>query len=309
MSILIVSPGKNLTRWTEAIEACDPSVKVLKPDEVKDKTSIRFALAWNHPHGMFADYPNLSCISSFGAGVDHMLGDPHIPGHVQMVRIIDPRLSSDMAQFALAVIMKKLRRLSDFVRWQQEGRWNKKSYERIEEVRIGIMGVGVIGNHVAEYLQKIGFRTSGWARTPRSNASYPVFSGQEQLPSFLSATDILLCILPLTPNTKGILNIKTLSMLPQGAYVVNLGRGAHVVDHDLMDSIDSGHLSGAHLDVFEEEPLPVDHPFWRHPGIDITPHVASLTDPESVAPQIVDNYHRMKSGKTLCNTISRKQGY
>lgn len=307
--MLIVSPGKKLDAWVQAIHRADPGIRVLQPAEVENTGEVTFALAWKHPQGFFLDYPNLRCISSFGAGVDHILEDPHIPPDVQVVRIVDPLLSQDMLEFALAVCMKRLRGLTLYRQKQDKGLWKKAPYLRMADVGVGIMGTGMIGHHVAEGLAKTGFRVSGWSRTPGRQGSYRKYQGQEQLADFLHGSDILICLLPLTPATRAIIDQHLLAQLPPGAYVVNLGRGTHVVDQDLIDVIDSGHLSGAHLDVFEPEPLPPGHPLWAHAKIDITPHVASLTSPGSVAPQLAENYHRLREGRPLMNLVSREAGY
>lgn len=309
MSILIVSLGRNLDTWIEALKKTDPSVPVLKPDQVTNPSEITFALAWNHPPGMFRDYPNLGCISSFGAGVDHLVQDPDIPAHVAIARIIDPLLSQDMYEFALAVTMKHFRRLSVFFRYQLEKQWKKHRYQRIKDVKVGVMGTGMIGDHVAKQFRKVGFEVIGWGRTYREETNYKRYYGLDQLNTFLAETDILICLLPLTDSTKGIINHDLLMTLPQGAYVINLGRGPHVVDEDLIRVIDDGHIAGAHLDVFDPEPLPAEHPFWSHPKIDITPHVASITDPYVLASQVIDNYHRLMNNKPLQHVISREKGY
>ncbi len=309
MSILIVSPGRQLDRWKKALVETDPSVPVLLPEEVKNPDDIVFALAWNQPPGLFKHYPRLKAISSFGAGVDHLMSDPHIPKEVMLTRIIDPLLSADMAEFALAVIMKHLRGFTRYSRYQRESRWKKHGYLRMKDVQVGVMGTGVIGQYVASFLHQAGLTVCGWSRTKDPKPPFEMFSGKDGLGSFLAASDILICLLPLTEATRGIINMELISQLPHGAFLINLGRGAHVVDHDLIGALNHGRLAGAHLDVFDPEPLPEDHPFWRQEGIDITPHVASLTDPLSVAPQVMDNYHRLCSGKPLKNTVSRKQGY
>ncbi|TVR42714.1 MAG: glyoxylate/hydroxypyruvate reductase A [Bacteroidia bacterium] len=309
MSILIVSPGKKLNRWKDALKAVDPSVAVFLPEEVKNPLDITFALSWNHPKKMFRKYPNLKCISSFGAGVDHLLSDTQIPMHVEIVRIIDPLLSKDMFEFALAVVMKHLRKLTRYTRYQEASIWKKHEYLRMQDIQIGIMGTGMIGHHVASELQRVGFRVAGWNRTGGQPTSYDKYHGTDQLNDFLKVSDVLICLLPLTRQTRGIINYSLLRELPVDAYVINFGRGAHVNERDLIRAIDEGHISGAHLDVFEEEPLPENHLFWQQPGIDITPHVASLTDPDSIAPQVMDNYHRSREGSPLNNLVSRDLGY
>ncbi|MFP4467436.1 MAG: 2-hydroxyacid dehydrogenase [Bacteroidales bacterium] len=310
MSILIVSPGKELDRWIEALKKeADPSVPVYLPGQVQDPADITFALAWNHPPGFFRQFTNLKAISSFGAGVDHLVKDPQIPAQVTITRIIDPLLSADMAEFALSVVLKHMRRLTRYCRYQAANQWKRHSYLRVKNVRVGIMGTGMIGHHVANYLLQTGFKVSGWSRTPGKEAAYKKYYGKDQLGRFLEGCNILICLLPLTAATGGIIDKHLLSKLPSGAHVINLGRGAHVADNDLIQSIDNGHIDSAHLDVFDPEPLPENHPFWDHPKIDITPHVASLTDPMSVARQVLENYHRLQNGEPLIHTVSRDRGY
>ena len=309
MAIVIVSDIKNLEPWIKALKKADPAIDVITQNEVKDKSVIEFALAWNYPHGFFNEYPRLKTISSMGAGVDHIMNDKFLPERIRIVRIKDPLLSNDMYEFTLAVIMNRLRLLTHFQENQRLGIWKKRMYRRISGVRIGVMGTGVIGNYILLKLQESGFNVSGWGRTGGKEVPYKKYYGAGQMENFLRNTDILICLLPLTPETNGILNKDTLQMLPGKAWVVNMGRGGHVVDEDLIEMLDSGHLDGANLDVFREEPLPADHPFWSHPKIFITPHIASLPNPGSVAPQIVENYRRTIENRPLLNTVDRQRGY
>lgn len=309
MPIVIVSDFANPEPWINALKKADTEVEVHILEQVKDRSKVEFALAWNHPPGIFKEFPALKTISSLGAGVDHLLKDPDIPAQINIVRIIDPQLSQDMFEFALAVIMSRLKNLHHFRENQLQKVWKKKRYLRMDQVMIGIMGTGVIGHHVASNLQRVGFSVSAWSRSEGQPTAYKKYSGGKQLENFLQNTDILICLLPLTPDTKGILNKKHLGMLPKGAWVVNLGRGGHVMEPDLIEMLDNGHLAGANLDVFAEEPLPEEHPFWGHPKIFITPHIASLTDPESVAPQIIENYRRTMQNEPLLNLVDRKKGY
>ncbi len=309
MALVIFSNVHKVKPWIDALKAEDPGIEVITHEEIKDKNKVLYALAWNHPRGIFREYPNLKCISSMGAGVDHIMTDPDIPEQIKIVRIADPLLSQDIAEFSLAVIMNHMRSLTLYRLQKEQKRWKRSRYKRMTEVKVGVMGTGVIGNHVATFLKSCGFAVSGWGRNPGSMEACKRYHGAEQLEEFLGEVNVLICMLPLTPQTHGILNQKTFSMLPQGTFVINLGRGGHVVDKDLISFIDSGHLSGASLDVFEEEPLPVKHPFWSHPSIEITPHMASITSPASVAPQVVENYHRAINGQELLNQVKREQGY
>jgi glyoxylate/hydroxypyruvate reductase A len=171
------------------------------------------------------------------------------------------------------------------------------------------MGLGQLGADAAVKLVTMGFEVAGWSRTPKDINGVVSYAGDEALDDFLSISNILICTLPLTPDTEGILNSGTFKKLPAGAYVINVARGKHLIEEDLLKALDSGHISGACLDVFQVEPLPENHPFWSRPNITITPHISSLTDPKAVMPQIIENYHRIKSGKPLINVIDVTRGY
>jgi glyoxylate/hydroxypyruvate reductase A len=309
MSLVLFSNVSKVEPWLDALRAVAPDIEITTYDKIRDKEKVFFALAWNHPLGIFKEYPNLKCISSMGAGVDHIMEDPDIPPQIKVVRIVDPLLSQDLAEFALALSMNHLRGLANYQMLQVKKIWKKRMYKRVRDVKIGVMGTGEIGNHVASLLHSCGFSVTGWGKSPGVGKEYKRFHGLDQLDEFLKIQDILICLLPLTSETRGILNKENLAKLPQGSVLFNLGRGGHVVDYDLMEMIDNGHLAGASLDVFDHEPLPSDHPFWSHPGIQITPHVASITTPESVAPQIIENYRRAIKNEELLNQVNRKKGY
>ena len=309
MSLVIFSNVHKIQPWIDALKDAGPGIEVISHEEIKDKNKVNFALAWDHPKGVFKEFPSLKCISSMGAGVDHIMADPAIPEQIKIVRIIDPLLSQDLAEFALSLIMSYMRGLRKYFQLQNQKTWKKSMYKRIADLKVGIMGTGAIGNHVALFLQSCGFSVAGWGKNPGKHTKYKRFHGDDQMDEFLGEINILICLLPLTPETEGILDRNNLQKLPQGAYVINLGRGLHIIDKDLIEMLDSGHLSGASLDVFEHEPLPAEHPFWAHPVIQITPHVASLTTPASVAPQIIENYRRAINNQPLLNLVNKEQGY
>lgn len=308
MAIVIINP-KGVEPWISALKQVDPNLDIRTFPNDSNREEISFALTWRHPYGIFKDYPNLKCISSMGAGVDHLLNDSELPTQVVITRLVDPYLAQDMAEFVLSLIMNHLRDLNAFKIKQTQAIWKPGEYLRIKDVKVGIMGVGAIGKKVAMELQKTGFNVIGWARTPKEKTNFPVHVGKDGLSGFLNSSDILVCVLPLTPETKGIINKENLQQLPKNAFVINVGRGDHVVDDDLLQLISEGHLSGASLDVFSQEPLPSKNALWKHPRINITPHIASLTNPISVAEQIVENYHRMKEGKSPLNIVSKAKGY
>ncbi len=309
MAIYVVCDLENLEPWVRALKNVDNSVEIATIDNVKEKSPVEFVLAWTYPHGMFEEYPDLKTISSMGAGVDHLLSDPRLPPHVKVVRIVDPMLSRDMYEFTLAVIMNRMRLLTHFSKNQQRGIWKRKRYLRMSDVSVGVMGTGVIGNFIATQLHNAGFTVSGWARSSGDPVPYKKFHGAWQFDQFLEGTNILINILPLTPATENILNKENMGKLPPGSWLINIGRGRHLVEQDLLDLLDSGHLDGANLDVFRKEPLPEGHPFWNHPKIHITPHIASLPYPASVAQQIIENYHRTLNDRPLLNQVDRKRGY
>lgn len=309
MSIVIITQGKDVSDWVQELKEKRPELKVYTHPDVADKSEIEFAMTWGHPKGVFKEYPNLKCISSMGAGVDHILNDPDLPEHVIITKLEDKYLSLDMGAFVVGVVLNHLRGLYTYKVQELEHHWEKHSYLSIEDTTIGIMGMGALGTHVATQLHKLGFKVNGWARSEKDLEHVQVFTGEEGLPTFLSKSDILVCLLPLTAETEDILNKNTFSQLPENAFVINVARGKHLVDQDLIDMIDNGHLSGASLDVFREEPLPETHPFWKHPKIHITPHIASVTDPRSAVSQILENYDSFRRNEPLKNVVSPELGY
>lgn len=309
MSITIFSQGRNTSRWADALRERRPGLEVYTYPDTPAPEDLTFALAWNHPLGVFTQFPNLKCIASTGAGVDHILRDPDIPDKVQITRIVDETLTQDMAQFVCAQVLNHVRGLHGYKAAQQQHTWQQHSYLRSEDVVIGVMGMGVLGSHTAQQLNKLGFKVHGWARTPKMMEGVGTYAGSEELDTFLSKSNLLICLLPLTKQTADILDKELFSKLPKGAYVINVARGEHLVDQDLIEMLDSGHLSGASLDVFREEPLPVEHPFWAHPRINLTPHIASVTNPASAVSQLLENYDRLRHGQPLQHVVSPAKGY
>ncbi len=308
MTLSLICPTKDPAPWAAAIKAIDPEIDLRMWPDDGDKTDITFALVWAQPQGVFSQYPNLRVISSMGAGVDNLLQDRSIPPQSVVVRMVDPQLVSQMGDYVLAATLNHVRQFPDYVQQQQQWQWQPLTSCNINDVTVGVMGLGQIGSAVATRLVQVGFQVVGWSRRAKFIAGVQVFSGQH-LSDFLAASDILVCLLPLTTETESILNTKTLSQLPKGAYVVNVARGNHLVEEDLLSLLNSNHLAGACLDVFRQEPLPQEHPFWSHPKVIVTPHIASLTNPVSVAPQIVENYRRMQNGQPLLNQVDIQQGY
>ena len=309
MSLAIICPGRDMRQWMQALQAREPELKVELWPEIGDPESVEFALVWKHQAGILAGFPNLRCISSLGAGVDALLEDRGLPSGVPLVRIVDEGLKQSMAEYVCLGALDYFRQFEQYRQQQAACIWQARPVRHISTMRVGILGLGELGSHVAGRLAAIGFPVQGWSRTRKSSAGIPSYYGDEGLAAFLAASDILVCLLPLTPATRGILDARLFRQLPAGAYVINVARGEHLVEPDLLAAIDSGRLSGALLDVFRQEPLPQDHPFWPHPRIRITPHIASITNPESAVLQVLENYHRALSGRPLLNRVDPQRGY
>ncbi|WP_204141513.1 glyoxylate/hydroxypyruvate reductase A [Halomicronema sp. CCY15110] len=310
MTLLIVSPHRSdLSRWQQALQTCAPDLDIAVWPQVTVPEDITFALAWQQPAGIWQQFPNLRCVSSFGAGVDHLLQDVDLPTDTPIVRLVDPLLAQSMFEYIAAAVMGILRDFDVYETQQMGGLWQSHTPTLSQHCTVGIMGLGQLGTYTAQKLVKLGFNVVGWARSPKQIEGVTAYSGDAQLPQFLQQTQILVCLLPLTAQTRDILNLDLLAQLPRPAYLINVARGAHLVEADLLAALDAGYLRGACLDVFRQEPLPPTHPFWAHPKIRVTPHSSSITNPESVAPQIVENYRRSQTGAPLLNQVSRSRGY
>lgn len=309
MSIVIVRQDDKIEAWKDAIRAAAPNVEVYSFLEEHPKDRIDMALVWKHPKGSLNQYPNLKCISSSGAGVDFIFADASAPTHLPITRVVDPFLASDMSEHVIAVVFAYLKHLNQYKIDQINRVWRPLNYHRIADFRVGILGLGALGGLLAKDLVRFGFRVQGWSQSKKNIEKVKIFTGQVDLPNFLATTEILICLLPLTQNTRGILNKTLFEQLPQGAYIVNVARGGHLVDEDLLEMLDNGHLSGAALDVFHTEPLPTDHPFWAHPKVHMSPHYASVSDTDSVVPQILENHQRVLEGRPLQNLVSMAKGY
>ena len=309
MAVTIINPDQDLSPWISALTGLDQNLDIrIWPDDQPEE-DVEMALTWDHPHGVLKSYPNLRCISSMGAGVDHLLSDPDLPEGVPVVRLVDKHLVRDMTEFVLLAVLSHVRHLDVYQADQLRKVWHPRSPMEKADCPVGIMGLGQLGTAAALRLTKEGFPVSGWRHSPGRLPGVKTFHGQDQLPAFLNRSRILICLLPLTPATRHILNLDHFSHLPRGAYLINVGRGGHLKEQDLPAALEKGYLSGACLDVFENEPLPGDHPFWENPRVRITPHVSSQTDPDSVAPQILDNLRRLRNGESLINAVNPGRGY
>lgn len=272
---------------------------------------IDAAIVWLPPAEFFDGLDKLTHVYALAAGVDHLLKHPGLPSNVNVVRLRDAGMGEQMAEYALFGALTAQRRMLQFAQAQSENQWRHSiNAATAEDTRVGILGAGALGSKVAERLTLNGYPVTCWSRTPH-NFPDPItsVSGAESLNSFLKQSNVLVCLLPLTENTFGILNTELFNQLPEGAFLINPGRGGHLVDSDLITALDSGQLAGALLDVFHEEPLDANHPFWNHPKIIVTPHVAAKSIPAKSADQIVDSVRHVERGELPPGLVNRDRGY
>jgi glyoxylate/hydroxypyruvate reductase A len=283
---------------------------VIANREEYDPADISYFCSFRPTPGLIKSLPNLRVIFSMGAGVDGFLRDPELPRHLPLVRFVDPTLIHEMAQYVVMHILMVHRGQRFFDSAQREGQWRQRMLERASrDTRIGMLGLGDIGTAIAQSLLPFDFQLTGWSRTRKAVPGVKSFAGEGELPQFLAQCDYCVCVLPLTKDTQGVLNAKLFAALPKGAWVINVARGGHLVAEDLIVALDSGHLAGAVLDVFQPEPLVADSVLWRHPKITITPHVAALTDLKAAMAFLKEGVRRAESGEPLLHLVDLERGY
>jgi glyoxylate/hydroxypyruvate reductase len=309
MALLFRSTVDSAARWRAQLTKLTQELDIRVWPDIGDPAEIDYALVWRPEPGFLASLPNLKLILSLGAGVDHLLGDPQLPPSVPIVRLVDRHLTDAMSEYVVLQVLRLHRHDLDY-RAQQEARvWRELDQKNAIERRVGILGFGELGQDAARKLKALGFDVAAWSRSEKTLDGIASYAGAAGLSPMLARSEILICLLPLTTETAGILNARNLGSLPRGAAIVNAARGAHVVEDDLIAAIASGQISAAVLDVFHDEPLPADHPFWHHPRVVVTPHVAAFTNPATAAPIIFDNIRRFEAGHPLLNRIDPARGY
>ena len=273
--------------------------------------NIDAAIVWLPPDHFFEGLPNLTHVYALAAGVDHLLKHPGLPPHANVVRLRDAGMGEQMAEYALLGTLMAQRKMVQISIAQSENQWRHEiSADTAISTRVGVLGAGALGSKVAERLALNNYPVTCWSRSPHTLPK-PIVSmhGANELDAFLAQSNVLVCLLPLTENTHGILNGELFDKLPTGAFLINPGRGGHLVDDDLIEALDSGKLSGALLDVFHEEPLVSSHPFWNHPKIIVTPHVAAKSVPDKSADQIIDSIRHVERGDLPPGLVNRDRGY
>lgn len=309
-AVLLATKPSGLAMWRDALLAVDPALEIrLWPDWGREK-EIESAVIWGAQYlAELRRFPDLRLIVSMGAGVDHLVLPPGPPPGVPVARLKDGMLTQGMAEWVLLNVLRFHRQDPEYRALQAARVWEELPPPETAKRRIGILGLGEIGGAAARLCAHLGFPVMGWSRRPKDQPGIEALHGAAGLDAMLARSDILVCLLPLTPETRGIINARTLGLLPPGAFLINGGRGGHAVQEDILAALDSGALAGAALDVFEPEPLPPEHPFWAHPKVFMTPHAASFTIPSSAAPQVVENIHRARDGRPLINLVDFAAGY
>lgn len=309
MTMLYVGPDARGLVWAEVFARRLPDVPFLRWDhDTVDPAAVRFMAAWNPAPDMVAQFPNLEVLFCVGAGVDQ-LPLSSLPAHVRVVRMIEPGLTVAMAEYVAMAALALHRDMPHFISEQRAGRWSYAAPRLASERRVGVMGLGALGKAALDMLKPLGFVLSGWSRSAHEIDGVACFAGADGFDDFLAQADILVCLLPLTAETRGILCRETFVKMPRGAGVINAGRGAHLVADDLIAALDSGHLRSAMLDVTDPEPLPADHAFYRHPAIFLTPHVAAETRADSAGEVLADNVARIMAGQAPLGEVDRARGY
>lgn len=311
MALLIIGEGTD--KYVGTIRALDKSLDVRQWPDIGTAQDIRYVLAWQPPHGELAKLPNLELIISVGAGIDHIVSDPHLP-QVPLVRFVDDDLTRRMSNYILLHTLFHHRRMCGLLEAQRSSKWVYLSEPDAGELRVGIMGLGELGCAAAKALLAVGYRLNGWSRSAKTIESVKTFAGDAGLKPFLSQTDILVCLLPLTSSTKGIINKNLLSGLAgdgklPGPVLINAGRGGLQIEADILDALNSGVLYAATLDVFESEPLPPASPLWSHSHVVVTPHNAAESTPNATARYTLRQIQSHSRGEPLVNLVDISRGY
>ena len=296
MALVFVCPDRDMAPWRHALYALAPDIDVrFWPDDAP-ADDVALAVAWKQPAGALHRYPRLKTVLSLGAGVDHFIGDPDLPRGPVYGRIVDPQLVAGMSVYVAGAIVSVHRGFDAFAGHQAARHWAQEPAPPAGDYTVGILGLGAMGMDAARVLRALGYGVVGWSTKHRPDAGFETFAGDDGLDAMLPRCQALVCLLPLTSRTHGILDRRVFDRLPRGACLVNVARGGHLVEADLLDALADGRLGVAWLDVFALEPLPEDHPFWVHPHIRVTPHIASITNPATAAHQVVADYRRAVAG-------------
>ena len=313
-AVLVAVNGPQAGEWFNALRAHTKESELrVWPDAIGDPADIAYACVWNPPHGLLAKFQNLKAIINLGAGVDHLLADPALP-RVPVARVAHPDLTMRVTEYAVLHALMHHRRQRLYDAQQRERLWRVHDQPAANEVSVGVMGLGAIGSNALGALARLGFKVAGWSRTAKTLDGVETFHGPAGLDAFLSRTEILVCLLPRTRDTEGILNLALFRRLKRegaagGAFLINVGRGQLQVEADIVTALGEGTLAGCTLDVFPQEPLPPESPLWRHPKVTITPHNAGDISPRVFATHVIAQIERFERGLPLENAVDPARGY
>lgn len=302
------SAYEGIEAWRESLAPLLPEIEILHDSEIKHPERVRSAMIWAPPDGFFARFENLQLIINLGAGVDQLLERSDLPD-VPIVRLSDPAMARMMASYTLFSVLRHARDIPFFEAAQRRREWTFRLPRHAFEISVAVLGLGELGALAADEIARHGFDTHGWATRPRELPSVTVHTGADALLPLIAEMDIVVSMLPLTPETRNILDARAFAAMKPGAALVNLSRGAVVEEEALIAALRSGHLSGAALDVFQREPLPPESPLWGLPGVLVTPHLASFASPKTSAEQVARNVMASREGRPLCHQVSRARGY
>lgn len=305
LNLLFASTKEDPARWRRLLEPALPQDRFHAWPDVNGG-AIDVAIVATHPAGTFAQLPRLKLIQSLWMGVENILADAEVPRAVPLARLIDPGMVHAMAETVLASVLDWHRHRYTYRAQQRERIWKARRQFLPSDRTVGLLGLGELGSYAAARLLALGFKVCGWSRRPKSIDGVQCSTDLDEV---VAQSQALVCLLPLTAQTRGVLNAKAFARMPKGSCVINLARGSHVVTADLLAALESGHLAHAYLDVFETEPLPADSPLWAHSGVTITPHSAALTEPRTAVAKIVENVERVRRGEAPVNVVDRAAGY
>lgn len=313
MNIIYYHPLFNAQEWLPGIKQRLPQAEI-REWQRGDERPADYALVWRPPHEMLANRRDLKAVFALGAGVDAILDQERkhpgtLPAGVPLLRLEDTGMAQQMQEYALSYVLRYFRRFDEYQALQQRQEWQPLDPHSLEDFTIGILGAGVLGQSVARKLTEFGFSVRCWSRSAKQLDGVQSFAGEAQRAAFLDGVKLLINLLPNTPETLGILNRELFAQLQPGAYLINIARGAHLVEADLLAALEQGQLAAATLDVFAREPLPQDHPFWRHPRVTITPHIAAITLPQQAMDQIAANIRALEAGHAPAGVVDRQRGY
>jgi glyoxylate/hydroxypyruvate reductase A len=306
--ILLYTPSKMLPAWRDALARALPEGEV-RTWEPGLAWRADYAAVWYPAAEVLAGQTGLRAIFNLGAGVEALLRRVALPPGVPVIRLEDAGMARQMAEYVTWAVLRYFRRLDTYAAQQSRAQWKLHRPLRHPDFPVGVMGMGVLGAHVAGALVTLGFPVLGWSRGRKEARGIQLFAGPAELDAFLAGSRALVCMLPLTADTEGILNRNTLSRLPRGSYVINVARGGLIVDDDLLAALDAGQIAGATLDVFHEEPLPAAHPYWRHPQVLVTPHASAMTLLDEAAEQVAGKIRRLERGEPVTGVVDPARGY